>query len=388
MTTRLYYQDATLLEFEATVLDRADDGRRVYLDRSAFYPTSGGQPNDTGTLAGIRVLDVVDEEERIAHLLAEPLTTDQVHGQVDRARRRDFMEQHTGQHLLSAVFEELFGWRTMSVHFTTESATIDLAAGAISAGQAQQAETRANQVVRENRPVTVTSEDAATATGLRKGSDRRGMLRIITIADLDRSACGGTHVGLTGEIGSIQLRKIEKAKQLIRVEFLCGGRAVTAARFGYDLLAELAGSRSAAIPDLPALLEKERGEFKAAGAARRELEQQVAKYRAAELHAAAVPNSAGVRWLVDRRSTGGAEALRPLAQAVTQLARAVLVATVDQPPTILLASTADSGVDAGELLKAGLLEVGGRGGGSPRVAQGSVPDQAALARLTARLLDG
>ncbi len=388
MTDRLYYQDATLLEFDAAVVDRTDSGRRIYLDRSAFYPTSGGQPNDTGTLGGIRVLDVVDEEERIAHLLAEPLTVDRVHGQVDRARRRDFMEQHTGQHLLSAVFEALFGWRTMSVHFTSESATIDLAAGAISPGQAQKAETQANEIVRENRPVTVSAEDAATATGLRKASDREGMLRIITIADLDRSACGGTHVRLTGEIGSIQLRKIEKAKQLIRVEFLCGGRAVAAARFGYDLLAELAGSRSAAIRDLPALLEQERGELRAAGAARRELEEQVARDRAAELHAAAIPNSAGVRWLVDRRGSGGAEGLRPLAHAVTRLTKAVLVATVEQPPTVVLASTADSGVDAGQLLKERLLEVGGRGGGSPRVAQGSIPDQAALATITARLLDG
>jgi alanyl-tRNA synthetase len=388
MTERLYYRDANLLEFDATVVARTDDGRRVYLDRTAFYPTSGGQPNDRGTLGGIEVIDVVDEDDRIAHLLAAPLQVEKVRGQIDVARRLDYMEQHTGQHLLSAVFEELFGWRTVSVHFGDTSSSIDLAAGAVSASQAERAERRANEVIRQNRPVTVSFEDAATAEGLRKASPRGGELRIVTIADLDRSACGGTHVSLTGAIGSIQLRKIEKAKQLVRVEFLCGGRAVAAARASYDVLAAQAASRSAAMAELPALLEKERLDLKALNSARRELEEQLARYRAAELYAEARPDSSGVRWLAERRESGGADSLRALAQAVASLERAVLVGTVNQPATIIVASSADSGVDAGQLLKGKLSGVGGRGGGSPRVAQGSVPDQQALTVLTASLLPG
>jgi alanyl-tRNA synthetase len=386
-TDRLYYHDSTLLSFEAAVVERAEEGRRIYLDRTAFYPTSGGQPHDTGVLGGIAVVDVIDEDDRIAHLLAAPLAADRITGQIDASRRRDHMEQHTGQHLLSAVFEDLFAHRTVSVHFGPDSATIDLAAGTLSATQAGKAETRANDLVREDRPVTIAFEEATAARGLRKASDRQGVIRIVTIAGLDRSACGGTHVSATGEIGSIQIRRIERAKQLVRVEFLCGGRAVTRVRADYDLLASLAATRSAAPAELPALLDKERAELKAALATRHELEARIARYRAAELYAAATPRSSGIRWLVERLPEGGAEALRPLGQAITAMEKVVLVGTIELPPALLVASSADSGVDAGQLLKMRVQEFGGRGGGSPRVAQGSVPDQAALAGVTARLLD-
>ena len=340
MTDRLYYHDSSLLAFDATIIERADEGRRVYLDRTAFYPTSGGQPHDTGTLGGVAVVDVIDEDRRIAHLLAAPVANDRVTGQVDSARRRDHMEQHTGQHLLSAVFDDLFGARTVSVHFGADSATIDLAAGALSPTQIQKAEARANDLVRENRPVTVNFEDAATAQGLRKPSDRQGLIRIVTIAEIDRSACGGTHVSATGAIGSIHIRKVERAKQLVRAEFLCGGRAVARSRAEYDLLASLATARSAAVTELPALLDKERADLKAAVAARRESEERTARYRAAELYAAATPRGSGIRWLVERLADGSAEALRPLAQAVTALQKAVMVGTIDSPPSLIIATSA------------------------------------------------
>lgn len=387
MTERLYYRDAALLQFQATVVDRAADGHRIYLDRTAFYPTSGGQPHDLGTLDGIAVVDVIDEEDRVAHLLAAPLPGTAVRGLIDAGRRRDHMEQHTGQHLLSAVLDQLFGWRTESVHFGPESSSIDLAAGAITASQAEKAEWEANLVVRENRPVSVSFEEASTVTGLRKASDRIGTLRIITIEGLDRSACGGTHVSRTGEIGAIQLRKIDKAKQLVRVEFLCGGRAITSARRQFDLLSGLAASRSAAVDELPALLEKERADLRTANSERKEAAEQLGRYRAVELYGVARPDAAGIRWLVERRPGGGAESLRPLAQAVTALEKAVLVGLSAEPPAIILASSADSGVDAGRELKEKLPTVGGRGGGSPRVAQGSVPDQKGLEVLASMLLD-
>jgi alanyl-tRNA synthetase len=386
-TDRLYYHDSSLLSFEAAVVERTEEGRRIYLDRTAFYPTSGGQPHDTGVLGGVVVVDVIDEDDRIAHLLAAPLAAGNVTGQIDAPRRRDHMEQHTGQHLLSAVFDDLFGHRTVSVHFGADSATIDLAAGSLSAAQAGKAETRANDLVREDRPVTIEFEEAAAARGLRKATDRQGIIRIVTIADLDRSACGGTHVAATGAIGSIHLRRIERAKQLVRVEFLCGGRAVTRARNDYDMLASLAAAHSAAPAELPELLDKGRAELKAALSARRELEERIARYRAAELYAAAAARRSGIRWLVERLPEGGAEALRPLGQAIAALEKVVLVGTIDSPPALLIATSADSGIDAGQLLKTRIQEFGGRGGGSPRVAQGSVPDQAALAGVTARLLD-
>ena len=222
MTERLYYHDSYLRDFTAHVVAVSSDGATAYLDRTAFYPTSGGQPFDTGFIAGIAVLDVADEGERIAHRLAAPLSARDVDCSIDWKRRFDHMQQHTGQHLVSAVFEELLGLRTVSFHLGQEISTIDLEAASIESRGVRHVESRANQIVCENRPVIVQFEEAAEARGLRKPSEREGTLRIVSIEGLDRSACGGTHVHATGEIGAILIRKLEKVRQTMRVEFLCG----------------------------------------------------------------------------------------------------------------------------------------------------------------------
>ena len=163
MTERLYYTDAYLTRFSARVTRRAEDGRRITLDRTAFYPTSGGQPHDRGSLGGVPVVDVVSEDEGIAHLLAEPLPSEEVEGMVDWPRRFDHMQQHTGQHLLSAVFADRFGYDTVSVHFGPDYATLDLSTEVVSPEQLREAEARANALITENRPVRVSFEDAAVA---------------------------------------------------------------------------------------------------------------------------------------------------------------------------------------------------------------------------------
>ena len=386
MTHRLYFTDAYLTTFAATVTARADDGRRLYLDRTAFYPTSGGQPFDTGRLGGAVVVDVIDEGDRIAHLLDAPAAGDRLEGAIDWARRFDHMQQHTGQHLLSAVLAERFGLATVSVHFGRESATLDLDAAALEHAQLVDAELAANAVVSENRPVTVSFEEAGSAPGLRKASDREGTLRIVTIEGLDRSACGGTHVRATGEIGAISIRKVERVKQHVRLEFLCGLRAVRRARADADLLSTIAASRSAAADELPALLEAERLELKAGAAARRELEETVAGYRARELYASTQPNVDGRRVAVARETAGPLERLRRLAQAYAELPGGVLIGTVTNPPAVLLAAAADTGLDAGRLLKPALEANGGRGGGNARLAQGSVRDGEGLAAVVEVLL--
>lgn len=163
MTHRLYYTNAYLREFEAAIVELSDHGRIVYLDSTAFYPTAGGQPHDTGWLGGIQVTDVVDEGGRIAHVLAEPLVGERATGQVDWPRRFDHMQQHTGQHLLSAVLGDLYGYRTAAVHFGRESSTIDLEAGGFPPDQRDRVEQRANEIVFENRPVEVSFEHAETS---------------------------------------------------------------------------------------------------------------------------------------------------------------------------------------------------------------------------------
>lgn len=386
-TERLYYSDSYLTRFAAVVVDRTDGGRRVYLDRTAFYPTSGGQPFDTGVLGGIRVVDVVDEEARIAHLLESPLKDAGVEGVVDWSRRFDHMQQHTGQHLLSAVLDELLGYQTISVHFGVDTATLDLDATSLTPDEIRRAEQRANNIVFENRPVTVAFEDAATATGLRKETDRTGRIRIVTIENLDRSACGGTHVRATGEVGPILIRKAERVKKQVRLEFLCGRRAVARVRSDLDILSGLAVANSAAIDDLPGLIEKQRAELKAAAAARRTLEEELNRLRARDLYHQAPPDAAGRRRIVHRAQTASAEGLRGLAQAVTALPNVVFVGVIPSPPTLFLFSSPDSGLDAGAILKQVLGELNGRGGGSARLAQGTVPGaealETALARLTA-----
>jgi alanyl-tRNA synthetase len=378
MTLRLYYTDSYVRDFEAAVVDRTDAGRRIYLDRTAFYPTSGGQPFDTGRLGGIAVLDVVDETDRIAHLLETPLTGDKASGSINWNRRFDHMQQHTGQHLLSAVLADLGGHATIGVHFGRETSTLDLDTGGLATDQVAKVEARANDILVENRLVQVSFEDAASANGLRKPTDRAGALRIVTIQGLDRSACGGTHVRATGEIGAILIRKVERVRKGVRLEFLCGGRAIRSARADHELLGRMAMEFSAAAEELPDLMEVQRADLKESTAVRRDLQAKLDSYRARELYAAAVPDATGMRRVVLRDQASSVDDIRGVAQAFTSMPKAVFVGTVPSPPAVVLAASPDSGIDAASLLKSLLTSVGGRGGGSATMAQGIVPGRAQL----------
>ena len=389
MTERLYYTDSYLREFRARVVERSADGRTVYLDRSAFYPTSGGQPFDIGSIGGVAVLEVVDEDDRIAHRLAAPLAAageGEVAATVDWTRRFDHMQQHSGQHLLSAVFEELFGLRTVSFHLGAETSTIDIEGGAVDARILLAAEQRCNELVYENRPLDVRFEDAATVQGLRKASERSGTLRIVSIDGLDRSACGGTHVRGTGEIGVVLLRRMEKIRQSVRVEFVCGGRAVKRARADFEALTRVSQIFSSALDETPAMVAAQVDAAKAGEKAKRKVELELAAYQGKELYRSTEPAADGVRRVTQRLESGNLEDLRAVAQNFTAQPASVFLATLQDPPSVLLAASADSGVDAGKLLKAALTEAGGRGGGNARIAQGSVPDLAALEELAAKVV--
>jgi len=385
MTTRLYYSDSYLTEFDARVVERAEDGRRVYLERTAFYPTSGGQPHDTGMLGGAAVRDVIDEGERIAHVLDAPVNEDSVMGRVDWPRRFDHMQQHTGQHLLSAVVADLFGWATVSVHFGADVSTLDVDVSTVTPDHVARAERRANEIVFENRPVAVSYERATEAAGLRKASSRDGTLRIVSIADLDRSACGGTHVRATGEIGPILIGKVDKVRQSARLEFLCGMRAVGRARADHDALARLAQSLSAAPNEVADLVARQSVRLKDADSRLRTLETELAARMARERYEAVQADDAGVRRVVERRATGSLDELRPLALATVSLPRAVFVGAVESPAALLVAASDDAGLDAGRALKAALADAGGRGGGSARLAQGTLPSREALDRALASI---
>ena len=385
-TDRLYYHDAYRTAFSSNVVDRADDGKRVYLSETAFYPTSGGQPHDVGQLGGVDVVDVIDEGNRIAHVLASPLdTAGDVSGTVDWTRRFDNMQQHTGQHLLSAVFEDLFGFKTVSVHFGPDYSTLDLETESVSRQQLIAAEARANAVVGEARSVDVTFEDAASAAGLRKASERDGALRIVSIDGVDRSACGGTHVRSTAEIGVVLIRSSEKVRKATRVEFVCGSRAVRRARRDYESLSQIAASLSASLDDAASLVTAQADRAKEGDSARKRLEKELAAFHARERYDAAIPNAAGMRTIVIR-DAATMDDLRTFAQAAFALPMVMVVGALTNPPSVLIAASEDSGIDAGKILKERLASIGGRGGGSPRLAQGSVPDAAAVESLVAGLV--
>jgi alanyl-tRNA synthetase len=385
MTERLYYTDCYLRDFTARVVDRSSDGSTVYLDRTAFYPTSGGQPFDLGSINGVALVEVEDQEERIAHRLAAPLAAGEAACAIDWARRFDHMQQHTGQHLLSAVFEELFGLRTVSFHLGAESATIDLEGGTTDARTIVAAERRANEVVFENRPVTIEFEDSRLAQGLRKPSEREGSLRIVTIDSLDRSACGGTHVRSTGEIGAICIRRMEKIRQSVRIEFVCGGRAVRRARADFEALSKLAQLFSVSLDDVAAMAAPLVETVRAAEKKTRKLQLDLAAYQGRDLYEATIPGEDGIRRAVQRAQNGNLEDLRAVAQSFTAQPKSIFLAVLDEPPSVLLAASADAGIDAGKLVKASVSAAGGRGGGNARIAQGSVPDAAALEKVIGEL---
>ena len=376
MTERLYYADSYLREFEARIVEIDPAGLRVYLDRTAFYPTSGGQPFDIGRLGGARVVEVIDEEDRIAHILESPVAGPEVAAEIDWKRRFDHMQQHTGQHLLSAVFEELYSFPTLSFHLGVESSTIDIAAASLESDRVEAVENRCAEIVAQARPVRVTYEDAGSAVGLRKESQRSGTLRIVSIANLDRSACGGTHVASTAEIGPILIRKLEKVRGNMRVEFVCGQRALGAARSDYRLLSEISRFLSAPFERIPELIAAQTTRVKALEKSSQKLAAELAVREGQGLHSATVPDSDGLRRAVERGLID--EAMRARAQAFTGYGKALFLAICDQPPSLLLAASVDSGVHAGNSLKAALAAADGRGGGSATVAQGSVTSQEAL----------
>jgi len=372
-TERLYFTDSYLIEFEARVVDVSADGQRIYLDKTAFYPSSGGQPHDLGALGGVPVLDVVDENGAIAHLLAKPgFQSGPVKGRIDWDRRYDHMQQHTGQHLLSAVFVELFGLETLSFHMGPDVSTIELGTRELREEQIEMAEHRANQLVRDNLPITIAFEEAETVRALRKPTERSGTLRIVAIQGVDRSACGGTHVRSTAECGPISIRRLEKVRSNVRLEFLCGIRAVRRARADYVLLSEL--GKTAALPAdrLPEYLRSVQARLSDAEKERGKLKADLAAQEGARLFTETPPGpDASRRAYLKQRSLDDAARAKAVAFTAAGGPALILIAG-SEPSGILLACSPETGLNAGAILKEFLSRGGGRGGGTATLAQGSL----------------
>ena len=432
MTDRLYYHDSFLYDFDAEVREVADSPRpALILDRTAFYPTSGGQVFDTGWIvfqnskpsdsAGtnrVRVSEVAETEDgRVVHYFEAPphdLSTERiqpgtrVHGQVDADRRRDHMQQHSGQHVLSAAFVRLFNMPTVSFHMADDYCSIDLDTPTLTKEQVESAERLANEIIFEDRPVDIrfVTRNEAVELGLRKlppamgapepalslskglaGVARPGRgdeLRIIDIRDFDLTACGGTHVRQTGQIGAILLRKVEKVRQGWRVEFVAGQRAVATARRDFSTLTEAAAVFSAHIYDVPQQVRKAQDEIKTLRRQREQSQEELAEAQAAAL-LAEIPESNRRKIVVRTFSDRDVNQLKLLAQKLTRLSPSAvaLLATTSPQPSLVFAQSSfgQSGqpFDMGALLKQTITPLGGRGGGSKDMAQGGVADPEKLA---------
>jgi alanyl-tRNA synthetase len=377
MTNRIYYTDPLATTFDATVLSAAVvDGRsHVALDTTAFYPTSGGQPFDTGTLGGRAVLDVIDGDDGvITHVLDAPLERGaKVTGVIDWARRFDHMQQHTGQHILSAAFERTCAARPESFHLGSTSCTIDLARE-VSPAEIAAAETQACDIVFDNRPVLVrfVSEAEAAALPLRKDPARTGTLRLIEIEDCDLSACGGTHVPATGRVGVIAVSGWERFKGGSRIEFVCGHRAVASHRRLRDIVSGLQRQLTVAPQEIGATIERFQAENRANQKALRQLRETVAAQEAGALAAAAEDLGAFRRVIVTREGWDLA-ALKTLATAIAAHPSSVAVIIGgDSPVPVVAARAANVNFDAGAWIKQITAALGGRGGGRPELAQGGV----------------
>jgi len=378
---RLYYADSYLRHFSAHVVARADRAGKpsVALDQSAFYPEGGGQPADTGTLDGIAVVDVQVEDGVVWHMLAQPLAGEVVQGQIDWSRRFDHMQQHHGQHLLSAAFERLYELRTVSFHLGVASATIDLAASALTAEQIIAAEDLTNQVIWEDRPVLarfVSAEELAQLP-LRKAPQVSGPVRVVSVPEFDHSACGGTHPRSTGGVGLAHIRRWERRAGVVRIEFVCGDRAVRELRWKNAALARIAGALSVGAEEVEAAVTRLRDAEERARKRLQNLGDQLIDYEAQDLiaHAELVGSVRVVRRAYADR---GLEEVRALARAISAGGCIALLGLRAEKTQLIFARAEGLALDCGKLLRETLAPFGGRGGGQPALAQGGLPDAASL----------
>lgn len=380
MTKRAYYTDSYTTHFEATLLAIVEHENRpaLLLDQSYFYPTSGGQANDLGTINDWPVIDVVaGTDGQLLHVLAarpDPAPTPGlVQGTIAWARRYDHMQQHSGQHLLSQLFYRLFGMETVSVHFGESESTLDLDAAIVTPEQMAQAEAEANKLVYDALPILAyfVNERDITTVPLRRPPKVSGEIRIVEIQGYDYSACGGTHVHTTAEIGPIKLLRQEKRRGQTRITFLCGKRAITDYAHKHDLLMQAAAVYSTDFTQVPELLARAQEQVKTLQRQVDELTIRLLSFEVDEV--AATATSVGGRQVVVQnwadRSVDAVKTLANLLQARPNIV-ALLATTAGGKATVIFARSSDVDLHVGNLLRDALKAFGGGGGGRPEYAQG------------------
>jgi alanyl-tRNA synthetase len=380
MTKRNYYTDSYTTRFQATLLAATEhEGHPVLLlDQTYFYPTSGGQTNDLGTIDNLPVVDVVaGENGEIYHLLAalpDPLPVPgMVECVVDWERRYDHMQQHSGQHLLSQLFYRLFGWETMSVHFGESESTLDVDAANTTLEQLAQAERAANDLVYAALPIMAYFVDDREIgrVPLRRPPKVSGEIRIVEIQEYDYSACGGTHVRTTAEIGPIKLVRQERRRGQTRITFLCGKRAVADYAHKHDLLTQAAALYSTDVAQVPDLLARGQEQVKTLQRQVDELTQRLLSFEVEEV-AASAKSIGDLHLVVQHWADRPLDEVKTLANLLQARPRTItlLATTAGGKATVIFARSADVELHMGNLLRDSLKAFGGGGGGRPEFAQG------------------
>ncbi len=382
-TVKLYFRDSSVLEFHATVLDvkPSERGECIVVDQTAFYPTGGGQPNDIGTLGNAPLVDVFEDETgTIYHLVEQAglITSGQsVIGIIDRVRRLDHLQQHSGQHILSQAFVQACGAETRSFHLGAQTSTIDIDLQSPTGELMRAAEDVANTVVFEDRPmrVHVVNEEEAARLPLRKESAVRGSIRVIEVENFDWSPCGGTHAERTGQVGMIAVRSFERAKKMTRVEFVCGGRALADYRLANNTALAVARLFSAERDSSPELVARAIQENKSTKRRVRDLLELAMSAEASEMLEAS-PGSPGFKTVHAVFEGRDVEEVRVLAAKIVQREPSVaLLATKDAGGArLVFARSASLAHNMGQLLAEACETLGGRGGGKPDLAQGGGPN--------------
>jgi alanyl-tRNA synthetase len=391
-----YLRDPYLVDFSSRVreVEAAGEGRTaVYLDETYFYPDSGGQPDDRGTLGGKPVVQVSESEKGVRHLVEGTLEPGEAAtGHIDWRRRFDHMQQHSGQHLLSRVFLKKLGARTVSFHLGEETCTIDLEGHAPSQQEIDSVEALANELVFKDIPITQRVVGAAEFQKMTDDRERGGTVvrsrlpegvdrvRIVEIEGIDGSTCCGTHVRATGEIGLIKILSLEKVRGNARIEFICGGRAARDYGAKHRIVTAIGATFTTDWREAGSLVEKVVGENKELRKKQDELGRELARFRATEL--STPTGSAGGFDIVKRLfEEGDAKALRETATKIRESGKKiVLFGLAGASPALILACSSEVPLNMGEIMKSAAAVMGARGGGGKDFAQGGGGDGALVGK--------
>ncbi len=369
-TKRLYLDDPYQVEFEARIVEKGmrENKPAVILDQTCFYPESGGQPHDKGWVDGIEVLKVFEEEGRIVHILEKDVEAESIKGKIDRETRFDHMQQHSGQHILSQCFHELLEAETLSFHLGEDVSTLEMDLRKVSDEDVERVEKRANQVVFQDREVKIHSlpEDKIGTLPLRRPPKKKGIIRVVEVSDFDYSACGGTHVRRTGEVGLIKILRWERIRDNIRFEFVCGSRALQDYTLKNRILRDLSNRLTVHEQEVPSSIERLFSDLKSQKTAIKKMREKVAQHEAQEF----IQNAEGkiIKKIFQEKTH---EEMRFLALNIIRKGDFVVLFGLKEKERglLILACSEKLNIDMRELVPLVSPLINGKGGGNPSLVE-------------------